>query len=205
MRVAVFAVPAADVPALPPELARLALLRAGRHALVGAAWVEYGPGGVLEYLELLVAVATRDRWRPRVTITDIWVDSVASRDGGRELWGIPKDLGRFTITDNEAAATTSRDTDAALASASLSARLRLPGRWPVRFRVTQALHGAAKTTPVRATARLGLGRSRWSVPAGSPLSWLRGRRPLLTAELGEFRMTFGEAQASTTGSSPTSS
>jgi hypothetical protein len=96
MLVSVFAVPAET---LPPEFAlpqgRRAL-RIGSCVIVGVAAVQYLPGGVLEYDELLVAVPSLGRGGLRVTIPQIWVDSPASRLGGRELWGIPKQLARFT-------------------------------------------------------------------------------------------------------------
>jgi len=77
-----------------PSAARAAVrpVTIGGHGLVGTAWVEYEPGGVLQYRELLSAVLIRHRARPGVSIVDIWVESPASRDGGRELWGIPKEL-----------------------------------------------------------------------------------------------------------------
>ena len=58
----------------------------------GVALVSYEDPSPLTYSELLVA-------RPlekKVTITDIWVDSADSRDGGRELWAIPKGLCDFS-------------------------------------------------------------------------------------------------------------
>jgi hypothetical protein len=58
--------------------------------------------------------------------------------------------------------------------------------------VVQSLAGQAKTSPVRAKARLRLGRSRWTIPAGSPLTYLSHRRPLLTATVDDFDMTFGD-------------
>ena len=67
----------------------------------GAAFVSYEPGSELTYSELLVARPVRpdDTREPgrRVSIVDIWVDSPASRVGGRELWAIPKDLCDFTL------------------------------------------------------------------------------------------------------------
>src|SRR4051794_26745003 len=94
----VFAVPRSALSPLPaPLAAAVRPVPLGRHALVGAAWVRYEPGGVLHYQELLSAVLVHERGRPRVTVTEIWVDSTASRDGGRALWGIPKDLADLTI------------------------------------------------------------------------------------------------------------
>jgi Acetoacetate decarboxylase (ADC) len=174
---------------MPTELSpAVRVVRLGRRAVVGAAWVRYEPGGVLHYNELLAAVLTRQGARPRITITNIWVDSVESRDGGRALWGIPKDLARFEFHGDDARAEREQAT---LAAATVKRGLRLPGRWPLGFRVVQSRNGAPKTSRVRANAWLSLGRSRWSVPADGPLGYLAGRRPLLTATAGEFRMLFG--------------
>lgn len=189
MRIGVWLVPVRDLPALPPELAGAArLCRLGNRALVGAAWVEYEPGSVLVYRELLAAVLQRAGPRPRVTILNIWVDSVPSRDGGRAFWGIPKDLARFDFVGSEVVA----ELDGGLlARATVRPGIRLPGRWPVGFRLVQALHGKPKTSRVRATARLALGRAQWTVPADGPLRYLAGRRPLLSVTASDFRMTFG--------------
>jgi hypothetical protein len=193
MRVAVWLVPVGDLPAIPSELSgAVRVVRLGRRAVVGSAWVEYLPGGVLQYNELLAAVLMRAGLRPRVTITDIWVDSAVSRDGGRELWGIPKDLARFAITGMQATAATDAGP---LVRATITRGLRLPGRWPIGFRVVQSLHSRPKTSRVRATARLAFGRSRWAFPSGGRLSYLAGRRPLLTVTAYDFRMAFGEAPA----------
>ena len=162
----VFAVPRTDLPALPAALA--ATVRPvpfGRHALVGAAWVRYEPGGVLHYRELLSAVLVHEGRRPRVSITDIWVDSVESRDGGRALWGIPKDLAELELRtspagDVVAAAGTGPepgDRPAPIGAASLRPGLRLPGRWPTPLSVAQELAGAVVRTRVRGSAGVRLG------------------------------------------------
>ncbi|GAA4296590.1 hypothetical protein GCM10023148_57270 [Actinokineospora soli] len=62
-----------------------------RRGPVCTAFVDYQPDGVMAYHELLVARPTRHG----VTIPSIWVDSPASRAGGRDLWAIPKDLADF--------------------------------------------------------------------------------------------------------------
>lgn len=194
MHVSVWAVPVADVPPLPPSLTgTVRVLRVGRRAFVGTAWVDYRPGGDMAYRELLSAVLTRAGWRPRVTITHIWVDSVASRDGGRELWGIPKDLADLTIPASAGAASASTAAGP-IASATLPGGGGLPPRLPAGFRVVQALAGRAVTTPVRSTARYGLARVAWSVAPDGPLRFLAGRRPLLSFVAGGFRMRFGSAQ-----------
>jgi hypothetical protein len=187
MHVSVWAVPVADVPALPPALAgAVRVVRCFGRAFVGTAWVDYQPGGDLSYHELLCAVLTRARWRPRVTITHIWVDSEASRDGGRALWGIPKELASFDGGFASAAGP--------IASVALSPFEGLPPRLPVGFKVVQDLAGRPVTTPVRSTARYGLARVRWTIAADGPLRFLAGRRPLLSFVAARFRMRFGTAQ-----------
>src|SRR4051794_31368506 len=192
----IFAVPRSAVPALPAPLA--AVVRpapVGPWALVGAAFVRYEPGGIMQYQELFSAVLVHERGRPRVSITDIWVDSPASRDGGRALWGIPKDLADLTIRTapdgGTVAAASGGDSAASIGSASFRPRVRLPGRWPIRMTVAQALAGTVRRTPVRGHAAVRLGGSAWRVDARGPLGHLADRRPLLTLTLADFRLRFG--------------
>ncbi|MDP9795933.1 hypothetical protein J2S43_004445 [Catenuloplanes nepalensis] len=181
MHVSLWLVPAAELPPHPQGLTAPPLTIAGR-VPVGTAWVSYEPGGVLTYRELLAARLVRERGRPRATITEIWVDSEASRDGGRELWGIPKDLAGLTIDPPELSAT-------GIARALLRAGPRLPGRWPVGLRVLQMLHGHPRTTGVRGSAALRLGRITW---ADAPkIGYLAGRRPLFSITLDDFDVRFG--------------
>lgn len=189
MYVSVWSLPRDRLPPLPPALAAEVrpLTVAGR-GLVGAAWVDYGPGGVLRYRELLSAVLVRRAARPLVSIVDIWVDSPASRDGGRALWGIPKELGELDFRADGGGL----DARAAgIARARLARALGLPGRWPARFSVVQALGERTRTTPVRARAAVALARADWRAAPDGPLAYLAGRRPLLTVALRDFRLTFG--------------
>ena len=201
MYLSVFTVPRAALPALPaPLAAAVRPVPLGRRALVGAAWVRYEPGGVLQYRELLSAVLVHERGRPRVSIVGIWVDSVASRDGGRALWGIPKDLADLTVRPGAgggalAAASTGVEpgsVPAPIGAASIGAGVPLPGRWPTPMTVAQALGGAVRRTRVRGRAGLRLGGSTWRMDKGGPLGYLAGRRPLATVTLTDFRLRFGE-------------
>ena len=198
--------PRSALPPLPEPLASAVRpVPLGRHALVGAAWVRYEPGGVLHYRELLSAVLVHEGQRPRVSITEIWVDSVESRDGGRALWGIPKDLAELDLRispggDLVAAASTGPepgDRPAPIGSASVRRGVRLPGRWPTPLSVVQALGGSVVRTRVRGSAGLRLGGATWRVEAGGPLGCLAGRRPLLSVTLADFRLRFGVSAAAT--------
>jgi hypothetical protein len=182
----VYLVPWYEIPAeLPPGCQ---LVRIGRRVVVGTAWVSYEPGGVLTYRELMSTLLVRRGRRIRPTITHIWVDSEASRDGGRALWGIPKELAKFTIDGPHLAAA---DDEGPIASGTVRTIGWLPGRWPLRFNLVQSLDGAAKVSPVRTRARLGLARAHLAADPTGPLAFLAGRRPLLSFSVGDFRMSFG--------------
>lgn len=86
--------PVDEVPGLPAGAEPILI---GGRASVFTAWIDYRPPGQLSYHELLCAVAVHGRGLA-ASITQIWVDSEISRDGGRELWGIPKELASFGFT-----------------------------------------------------------------------------------------------------------
>jgi hypothetical protein len=193
-------VPRARLPEFPPALAERARpVVIGGRAVVGTAWVRYEPGGALHYRELLSAVLVRVGARPGVSIVNIWVDSEASRAGGRELWGIPKELATFDLPDvpaDRASVLTARATAAGgapVGEARISAGRRLPGRWPFGFSVTQLRGERVLSTPVRGRAGLRFGAAQWRPDPAGPLAYLSGRRPWLTLWLTDFRLVFGRA------------
>jgi hypothetical protein len=193
MYVSVFLVPHRLLPPMPAVLraAVRPLLVAGR-AVVGTAWVSYEPGGTLHYRELLSSVLVLDGGRPRVSITEIWVDSVASRDGGRALWGIPKDLADLTVDPADGG--TVRVSAAAgrpIAAGVVRPRWTLPGRFPVAFSVVQALGETVRRTPVRGRAGLRGGATAWQTDPAGPLGYLAGRKPFLSVVVADFALTFG--------------
>ena len=182
LHTSVFLVPLADVPVdLPPGWRAV---RLGRFGVVATAWATYRPGGVLAYDELMSTLLVRRGWRVLPTVTHIWVDSPASRDGGRELWGIPKQLAKF---GSFLAATD----DGPIATGTVAPLVTLPWRLPGGFAVVQRLAGSAKVTPVRFRARLGLSRSTFTADSGGPLAFLAGRRALVSFAVLDFRMIFG--------------
>jgi acetoacetate decarboxylase len=165
--------------------------------LYGAGFVDYVEGSVLTYRELLLARLVRDGSMPRVHVTDMWVDSEPSRDGGRSLWAMPKELAGFHVHDRVVGPATRTSCDANINGSSIAAArftgARVPSlRTPFRFTVSQERDGGERVvSPVSLTSCNLPVRGRWDFGADGPLAWLQGKRPLASFRLGDFRMTFG--------------
>jgi hypothetical protein len=188
MHLTAWRVPSALLPRLG---AGLQPVRVGGTALVVTAWVIYEPGGVLSYRELLVAVLAHRRGRPLVTITDIWVDSVASLHGGRELWSIPKQWASFRVDGTTCAAV---DADGELiASAAVRPIGALPGRWRGGYPVAQRRADELMLIPVRCTSGVRLIRISWEFAPDGPLGWLVAARPAISTSLRDFMLRFGRS------------
>jgi hypothetical protein len=153
-------------------------------------WAAYGSGGELAYHELALALPVRRGWRLRATVARIWVDSPASRDGGRRLWAIPKRLASIGVDGGMVRGVDERGR--AVASCAFQPRLRLPGRWPVRFALAQPDSGAARLVAVRCRGRVELGRATVEITRDGPLGDLAGARPLAAARLRSAVLVFGK-------------
>lgn len=205
------------VPAREPILRRLPHgvrpLVAGGRCPVITFWVDYRPGGVLTYRELLVAVAVRHRRRIATTAVAAWVDDERSLAGGRTLWGIPKQLGTF-VFDTPAPPGRRHPRGAPVRTGLRTGDadrqdtvrgwyqdlLRLPGRWPVRSHLVQKLpDGGLHEVPLRLDGTLWTGRARLSGPPAGPLAFLHGRRPLLALAIRDFRCTVGRDRPAAAG------
>lgn len=153
--------------------------------VVAAAFFVYQEPSPLTYGEVMATVLVREGLRPRVSITHIWVDSPASMRGGRELWGIPKELAGFRIDGTRHYAAEG------IGSVRVGRVRRAPFRLPSAFRIAQQREGRLLVSPVRGTVRPALVRARWSFDADGPLGFLAGRRPLLSLASVPFHLVFG--------------
>ncbi|PWK81447.1 acetoacetate decarboxylase [Lentzea atacamensis] len=177
--ISVFRVPRELVPDVHlPEGARMITL-AG-NAFVAVAFVSYEPGSALTYDELLVATPVWDRGGVAVSVPQIWVDSEASRQGGRELWAIPKRLARF-------------GEGSSIACVAATGGVALPGTWSTAGWTAQRLDGRDVRARMRLSGRYRLVRAAWMFPAGGPLGYLTGRTPLVSFATRDMRLTFGQA------------
>lgn len=168
-----------------------------------AAFVDYGPGGVLTYHELLVARLLRAGPAPRLRITDIWVDSPTSREGGRSLWAIPKELADLPLrggtygpalrTTVGAVARGQHLASATFLSVPRAALLRLPFAATTSQPALDGTDGTDRVVVSRfaGTARGAPCRAAWRFDERGPLAFLAGRRPLASFQLRDTTLAFG--------------
>lgn len=195
-----------------PELVPLQV--AGR-VCVAAAFVDYQAGSVLTYRELLAGVMVRHTGSGRtgLKVEHIWVDDARSLRGGRELWGVPKELARFEFDAQAPGGGFSAKAWDAHGNLLLSGRygsgVGLPGLGRTRValsglnRLRGEVHGSLgklDTTPR-------LVRARIEVPSGSPLAALgiAERGPMVSVHLKDFRISLPAAKPVRAGASAGSS
>lgn len=190
--VSVFLVRVSELPAEVREHApaRARVLSIAGRALVGVAAVRYTPGGVLAYDELLVAVPVVERGRIAVTIPQIWVTTPPARDGGRELWSIPKGL--MTVRRRVRGTTwdaSYRTGDAEIATVTAAVNGGNLGRWTLPLPTAQRLEGREITSHNTVRGVLAFVRARWTFRGD--LAWLAGRRSLASLTIARAAVVFG--------------
>lgn len=96
----------ADLAPTPPRLATVSIFPG--KTLGGLYIASYGNGSSLQYNELILFSAlVRSGARIGAWISDIYVDSEGSAAGGREIWGLPKQLAHFRNASEAGARTVS--------------------------------------------------------------------------------------------------
>lgn len=170
----------------PPDTKRITLF--GR-AIVSTAFFVYEEPSPLTYNEIMATALVRSGWRSYVNILKIWVDSPASRDGGRALWAIPKDLADFEVTPQRSYGAV--ENGVPIGSLDVTRIRSIPVGVPIGFRIAQERDNAILLTKVRGRGRIGLAKARWEFDPAGPLGYLAGRRSLLTLALRPLRLVFG--------------
>jgi hypothetical protein len=185
----VLAVRATDLPRTPDGFRPLVVAGWG---LAIAGWVDYQGGSILRYGELLAAVVGRWPGGLSATVTHMWVDSPASRAGGRELWGYPKELAEFELAiDPSGTAWASQPGGDELARGSFQALLTSPWRLKTKGGTVQPLDGRLVAVRSIFRSRPAIGRGLISAPDDSPLAFANRARRLISLGLRDFDFTFG--------------
>jgi acetoacetate decarboxylase len=168
------------------------LVVAGR-GLVIVGWVDYAGGSILRYGELLAAVVGRWSGGLTTTVTHMWVDSLASRAGGRELWGYPKELAEFELAIDPSGTALAREADTGdeLAHGSFRALVTSPRPIGAAGGTVQPMLGGLVAVRALFRFRPSLGRGSFVAPPGSPLAFVTGARKLISLGMRDFHFTFG--------------
>lgn len=125
----------------------------------------YGDGSTLRYHELIVVAGlVRHRGRIGAWVSDIFVDCSASRDGGRGIWSLPKQLAGFHWRDEDGRITVQVEGDTGV-------RCSLTAERP-RSRLTLPLWAPVLSLDSNGPlAFAGRGRAGFSVGAGLLNTW----------------------------------
>ncbi|MBD2497759.1 acetoacetate decarboxylase family protein [Nostoc sp. FACHB-280] len=147
---------------------------------------DYREGSVLEYSELIVAPAIVSYQNQiGAWISHIYVDNADSVAGGREIWGLPKELAEFTWENDKRV--TVRQGDRNLCTLnytqqSLAWRQRLTGS-SFSVQGVELLRFSAECE-----ALLGLVSSQLEVPGESPFAGISLGQPFLTARAEQMKL-----------------
>jgi acetoacetate decarboxylase len=128
----------------------------------------YGPESALPYHELIVVPAlTRSGIHLGFWISHIYVDHPDALAGGREIWGLPKELAQFTWLTGEQRQVMVRQDDRVVCTLH-DGRPRRFWRLPLFLSVLSRRGADLLRFTGTGTARFGLGQGRLDVPAEAP-------------------------------------
>ncbi len=123
-------------------------------------------------------------------ISHIYVDSADSAAGGREIWGLPKELAEFTWEKGERSRVTVRQGDRLLCRLTHTQQnLSLP--LPFKMPVLSALNSDFLFFQGEFESRLGLIGSQLEIPAESSFAMLGLGQPWLAVCCDQLRLAAG--------------
>ncbi|HIK15570.1 MAG TPA: acetoacetate decarboxylase family protein [Leptolyngbyaceae cyanobacterium M33_DOE_097] len=131
----------------------------------------YEPGSVLQYHELIVALLARYHYKIRFWISHIYVDNENSVAGGREIWGLPKQMAHFTWQLEEQGDVAVEQNDTLLCRIHCD-RPRWLWPQPILLPVVSLQGPEVLSFSARTWASLGIASSHLEIPESSPLAAL---------------------------------
>lgn len=164
---------------LPPDLVPLL----GKRSVV-VALIRYLEG-TLRYDECIVGTFVRRGALPGLYVQHIWVDSLPSLRGGRAIWGLPKQLARFTWHGAKVAIA---DADGPIVTLSIDAQVALLPRLPLPIPLFGCRNRQRVFALASASARPGRARmqlSGWS----DRFDYRIGATPVLAIGMKPFRLS----------------
>ncbi len=181
---------------VPPELDIVAILPG---KTIGSIYIsEYQVGSVLTYNELIVAPAlVRHRTKIGGWISHIYVDHPDSVAGGREIWGLPKELAEFTRIDGNI---TVKQQDRTLCRLSYRPNLLSEIKIPLKITVPcfGNLNGNLLYFNNNFQGTVSFVDSNLEIPQSSPFASLHLSTPLLTIDLQDLYLVTGSPESIST-------
>ena len=173
-------------PLIPPELNIISVLPG--KTIGGVYLANYGTGSVLEYNELIaIAALVTHGGKFGAWVSHIYVDNADSVAGGREIWGLPKQIAEFTW---EPERVTARQGDRLLCCLNYN-RSGFGWRQQLSASSFSTLRNSLLAFPARLEAQIGLTSSKLEVPLESPLTALNLSQPWLTVSCDQMRLQVG--------------
>lgn len=172
---------------VPPELEIVSILPG--KTLGGVYLSVYKSGSILEYNELIV-VAALVNYQNRIGawISHIYVDNQESVAGGREIWGLPKEMAQFTWQDNRVSV---RQADCLLCRLDYqSSWLNLSTWWQPKLsgNCFSGLGSELLSFTSQFSSEISFLTGSLAVPNNSPLANLNLDRPWLTLNLKKLNL-----------------
>ncbi|MCC5656343.1 acetoacetate decarboxylase family protein [Nostoc sp. XA010] len=149
----------------------------------------YGSGSVLEYSELIIAPAVVNYQRKiGGWVSHIYVDNADSVAGGREIWGLPKELAEFTWEQGKHV--TVHQGNRKLCSLNYNHQSLAWRQW-LTASAFGAKGGDLLIFPAEFESVLGLISSKLEIPGESPFSGIGLGQPWLTVRCEQMSLQIG--------------
>lgn len=153
----------------------------------------YETGSVLEYSELIVVPAlVKHEGQLGGWISPIYVDDVSSVNGGRDIWGLPKQLAEFAWTEDTIEV--SQQGRLLCGAARRSRWFSLPNSWqlPITGQVFCQRKSELALFKSRVQGQTHIASTQLTVPPTSPFAHLALEQPWLEIELTDLKLTVEE-------------
>lgn len=152
----------------------------------------YGLGSVMEYNELIVTSAIvsyagkKGSW-----ISHIYVDNPNSVAGGREIWGLPKELAEFNWEEGQTSCVLVTQGNRRLCSFSYSQPI-WAWRMPISSQTLSASSANFLSFKSECEGRFGFTSSQLQIPVDSPFYSLNLSQPWLTISWEELNLVVSQ-------------
>jgi len=172
--------------------ADLEIVKFGRGRTLGAiVLIEYGSGSIFPYNELVVICGlARAGRRIGGWISHIYVDSTRSQAGGRELFGLPKQLASFTRTVKDGQVRIEVESEEGRLLTATAPKVGWAPAFPGRGNAFGTVKGDRRLLEFTSVARFRPTSARLVIPDHAPFAHLGLAKPFLSVS-GQVTMDAG--------------